>query len=296
MFGVSLGLWFGSLMFWSVASNTLPGPEDCVDARARCSYRGSCYKSLHSYMVDCADVLAGRTTRCPFACQRALISLTSTEIGLALSTCDCGENEFCRLSKERIEVCRPEVSHATADDTVVSCSVAKWICAADNLCSTALDFYHRLCRSMFHGRKCTPRCNNSLAILDRQEKASKLKDCYCDGREDFPCRTIKMNTQRLCYGKDDWDGDHHFPVTTPETKSGSSTRTPCCLIFYLIACVLPVLTFRTSDSMSSLPQSTPSDEIEQTISKIDWTHTQQMKSTWHSTKQWPWWWTSEAKH
>ncbi|GFU03916.1 hypothetical protein NPIL_398301 [Nephila pilipes] len=296
MFGVSLGSLLGSLMFWSAAANTLPGPEDCEVARTRCGYRAGCYSALHSYMVDCADVLAGRTTKCPLACQKALISLTSTEFGLALSACDCGENEFCRLSKERIEVCRPEVSHATADDTVVSCSVAKWICGADVLCSTALDYYHRLCRSMFHGRKCTPRCNNSLAILDRQVKASKLKDCYCDGKEDFPCHVIKMNTERLCYGKGDWDGDHHFPVTTPKSKSGSSTRTPYCLIFYLIVCTLPLLACRTSDSASSLPQSVSSDEIQRTVTVKDFTHTKLLMSSGLSTKQWPWWWTSEGKH
>ncbi|GFY48576.1 hypothetical protein TNIN_474941 [Trichonephila inaurata madagascariensis] len=174
-------------------------------------YYGGGYKPPPRYMV----VLPGaRTNQIPLR-KRALISLTSTEIGLALSTCDCGENEFCRLSKERIEV----------------------------------------------------------LLLDGE-------------------RVTHQKPQRLCYGKDDWEGDHHFPVTTPKTKSGSSTRTPCCLIFYLIACVLSLLTFRTSDSMSSLPQSTASGEIEQTISKIDLTHTQQMKSTWDSTKQWPWWWTS----
>ncbi|GBM30996.1 Growth arrest-specific protein 1 [Araneus ventricosus] len=288
-----LGWCLGPLMFWLVKANTLPAPQDCELARAKCAYRASCYKSLHSYMVDCADVLAGRTTRCPYACQRALISLTSTEFGLSLSTCDCGDNEFCKLSKERIEVCRPEVSHATADDTVVSCSVAKWICAADTLCSTALDYYHRLCRPMFHGRKCTPRCNNSLAILDRQEKASKLKDCYCDGSEDFPCLNIKRNTQKLCYGNDDWNGDHHFPMTTPETQSSSCTGTPCGLLFYLIVCTLPLLACRTSDGESHLPLSKPSDEVEQTVHARHMIDSDQLMMTSRVTKHWPWWWTSE---
>ncbi|KAG8181852.1 hypothetical protein JTE90_003999 [Oedothorax gibbosus] len=223
-------------------ANTLPGPQDCELARAKCAYRAGCYKALHAYMVGCADVLTGRTARCPFSCQRALISLTSTEYGLALSTCDCGDNEFCRKSKERIEVCRPEVSHATADNTVVSCSVAKWICAADTLCSTALDFYHRLCRPMFHGRKCTPRCNNSLAILDRQEKAGKLRDCYCDGSEDFPCYDMKRNTDRLCYGRVDIL-DRHFPKTATARPgqtagSGPSSGRPANVVVYLLKFVV----------------------------------------------------------
>ncbi|GIY18386.1 hypothetical protein CEXT_780501 [Caerostris extrusa] len=241
MFNFFLRCLCGSLMLGSVvATNTFSGLQDCDFARSKCAYRSSCYKALHSYMVGCADVLAGRTTKCPFACTRALISLTSTEYGLSLSTCDCGENEFCRLSKERIEVCRPEVSHAIADDTVVSCSVAKWICAADTLCSTALDFYHRLCRPMFHGRKCTPRCNNSLAILDRQEKATKLKDCFCDGSEDFPCRNIRKYTQRLCYGKHDWEEDFHYiPLTTPKTHSGSSAVT-CHSLLNILSTFHPI--------------------------------------------------------
>lgn len=97
-----------------------------------------------------------------------------------------------------MEVCRPQVLQATRNETVVSCRVAQWICAADPLCSTALDYYHRLCRQMFHGKKCSHRCNNSLAILLRQEKAAKLASCRCDGREDYDCARIRDNMARLC--------------------------------------------------------------------------------------------------
>ena len=47
-------------------------------------------------------------------------------------------------------------------------SVAQWICIADPLCSTALEYYNRFCRSMFAGKKCTLRCKNSISILRRQ--------------------------------------------------------------------------------------------------------------------------------
>jgi growth arrest-specific protein 1 len=50
-------------------------------------------------------------------------------------------------------------------------SVAQWICIADPLCSTALDYYNRFCRSMFAGKKCTLRCKNSISILRRQVSA-----------------------------------------------------------------------------------------------------------------------------
>ncbi|XP_067140339.1 growth arrest-specific protein 1-like [Centruroides vittatus] len=176
-------------------------PEQCEIARMKCAYRVGCGMALRSYMIDCAEVMAGRSKRCPAPCKRALVALMSTEEGQVLVDCDCHNSEFCEQSKERIEVCRPEVMSAMAEDSVVSCSVAQWICAADPLCSTALDYYHRLCRSMFHGRKCTPRCNNSLAILNRQDKATKLRTCYCDGSEDFACHEVKRNTNYLCYGK-----------------------------------------------------------------------------------------------
>jgi len=173
----------------------------CDIARTKCAYRMGCGFSLHGYMVDCADLIAGRTNKCQPSCQRALIALTSTEEGQELIDCDCEGSKFCELNKERIEVCRASVFEAVAEGSIVSCSTARWICLADPVCSTALDFYHRFCRGLFHGRRCTPRCNNSLSILDRQERASKLKTCFCDGSEDFPCQRIKHNTQRLCFGK-----------------------------------------------------------------------------------------------
>ncbi|KFM63217.1 Growth arrest-specific protein 1, partial [Stegodyphus mimosarum] len=286
---LSVAWW--SLIVWSVSANSISAPSECDVARMKCAYRTSCSRALHSYMVDCADVLAGRTTRCPWACKRALISLTSTEMGLALSECDCGDNEFCRSSKERAEVCRPEVSYATADDTVVSCSVAEWICAADPLCSTALDYYHRFCRSMFHGRKCTPRCNNSLAILDRQEKAVKLRNCYCDGSEDFPCHNIKKNTQLLCYGRDEWmDNSPYFPSTTSETDSGSLCPVPSGLI-YLLLCLLVLWTFRTSVSTADY-FTVPTRNCETFITNskcLPYQHLQKRNSEHFKQKIWPWW-------
>ncbi|XP_054717518.1 uncharacterized protein LOC129226913 [Uloborus diversus] len=228
----SLALW------WSVvgAVNSLPGTQDCEEARMKCAYRANCARALHSYMVDCADVLAGRTKRCPWSCKRALISLASSEAGIALAECECGENEFCRRSKERAEVCRPEVSIAIAEGTVVPCAVAEWICAADHLCSTALEYYYRLCRPMFQGRKCTFRCNNSLAILDRQPKAGKLRNCYCDGSEDFPCHAVKKNTQQLCYGRDEWTDDSNNFINSKTDVESSSERASSCGLLCIFLC------------------------------------------------------------
>ncbi|KAF4526774.1 hypothetical protein B566_EDAN012314 [Ephemera danica] len=185
--------------------------ESCEQARLKCAYRVGCGMALQNYLVGCSlvvedndrpapdDPLAGRATarRCPEPCQHALIALTSTDEGKHLMNCRCTD-EFCEQTKRRVEVCRPDVIQATRNETVVSCRVAQWICAADPLCSTALDYYHRFCRAMFHGKRCSHRCNNSLAILLRQEKAAKLASCRCDGREDYDCPRIRENMARLC--------------------------------------------------------------------------------------------------
>lgn len=114
--------------------------------------------------------------------------------------CDCKDDEYCTNSKASVEICRPYVERAH-NQTVVPCLVAQGICAADTQCYTALDYYHRFCRSMFDGRKCSHRCNNSISILQRQQKAAKLSTCWCDGREDYDCPRIRSNMARLCFPK-----------------------------------------------------------------------------------------------
>lgn len=105
---------------------------------------------------------------------------------------------------------------ATRNESVVSCTVAQWICEADALCSKALEYYNEYCRSMFHGKKCSHRCRNSISILRRQEKAAKLTTCKCDGQEDYDCPLIQSNMARLCF---------HVHPTPPEVISSSSSST-----------------------------------------------------------------------
>ncbi|XP_022257569.1 growth arrest-specific protein 1-like isoform X2 [Limulus polyphemus] len=174
--------------------------QSCEEVQTKCASREGCGTALRRYMVHCA----GQVSSCPTFCKRALISLTSTPEGREFMMCDCNGSEDCQLRKQRVEICRPEVIRATAEDAVVSCSVAHWICVADLKCSKALEYYIQLCHGMFSGYKCTHRCNNSLAILNRQDKAEKLRTCYCDGSEEFPCRRMKVNMERLCYGREDF--------------------------------------------------------------------------------------------
>lgn len=175
-------------------------PQRCDDARLKCAFRLDCSQALSAYMIHCADLIAGTVPKdqCPSKCSKALIALASTEQGAQLEECDCGGSQFCRLSKERVEVCREQVEHEIADDTVVSCSTAKFICSSNTQCLTALAYYNKFCKAMFRGRHCSRRCLNSFNILQRQRAAYKLRTCVCDGTEDFPCEAIKQNTELLC--------------------------------------------------------------------------------------------------
>lgn len=184
-----------TIMFTSTASSSMR----CDDARLRCAYRTGCGLALQHYVTDCTPVLQG--DNCSESCQHALIALTSTEQGKELMTCQCARgDELCQQSKQRVEVCRPSVTTAM-NRTRLSCRIATLICNADGLCRTALNYYNKLCKSMFDGRKCTRRCRNSINILMRQEKAAKLSTCLCDGSEEYDCKEIHHNMNSLCFGK-----------------------------------------------------------------------------------------------
>ena len=123
----------------------------CEVARIKCAHRQGCGLALQHYMVDCADLISGKTEECNLHCQRALIALMSSDEGQALIECDCHGSEFCENSRAKIAVCRPQVLEAIAVDSVVACGTAQWICLADSACSTALGYYYANCRGMFKG-------------------------------------------------------------------------------------------------------------------------------------------------
>ncbi|XP_015185267.1 PREDICTED: growth arrest-specific protein 1-like isoform X2 [Polistes dominula] len=184
-----------TMMFTYTKSTSI----SCEDARLRCAYRIGCGMALQHYVTGCASVLQG--DKCSESCQHALIALTSTDEGKELMMCQCTpDDEFCQQSKQKVENCRSSVTTAM-NKTRVSCRIATWICNADALCQTALSYYNKFCKSMFHGKKCTHRCRNSLNILRRQEKAAKLTTCLCDGSEEYDCKGIHHNMNTLCFGK-----------------------------------------------------------------------------------------------
>lgn len=204
-------------MLWIMIVAALVGAANCLsceEARLKCMYRVGCGRALQNYAMDCSIVLQGENpTYCPQLCQHSLIALTSTEEGKHLMNCECSD-EFCADQKRRVEVCRPEVMKQV-NEPILPCRVAQWICVADTMCSTALEYYNQFCRSMFHGKKCTLRCNNSISILRRQEKAAKLTTCRCDGTEDYDCHAIQKNMERLCFHKH--QRVHHPPQRKNDT-------------------------------------------------------------------------------
>ena len=185
------------------------GPEmipardvSCSMATLACANRDGCGLALEQYLLSCSDLVQGEDDTCNRQCQLSLIALLSTPEGERLMECQC-EDDGCLRQKQRIEPCRSEVTWNTRPDTVVTCTTATWICAADVTCATAMDYYNRNCQKMFRGEKCSRRCKNSLDIMLRQPAAAKLATCYCEGNEDFECINIRRNTDVLCFGKKD---------------------------------------------------------------------------------------------
>ena len=185
------------------------GPEmipardvSCSMATLACANRDGCGLALEQYLLSCSDLVQGEDDTCSRQCQLSLIALLSTPEGERLMECHC-EDDGCLRQKQRIEPCRSEVTWNTRPDTVVTCTTATWICAADVTCATAMDYYNRNCQKMFRGEKCSRRCKNSLDIMLRQPAAAKLATCYCEGNEDFECINIRSNTDVLCFGKKD---------------------------------------------------------------------------------------------
>ncbi|XP_023316795.1 growth arrest-specific protein 1-like [Trichogramma pretiosum] len=192
----------------------------CDDANLRCAYRAGCGRALQHYLTRCASVLQGDVNECPEFCQHALIGLMSTDEGKELMTCQCAKDDaLCRRSKQRAEICRASVT-STLNRERVSCRVAQWICNGDVQCSTALQYYNGYCKRMFHGKKCTKHCRNSINILRRQEKAAKLSTCFCDGTEDYDCNAIQRNMEVLCFNKP--SSPRHNYDDMPNRTSSSS--------------------------------------------------------------------------
>ncbi|ENN74604.1 hypothetical protein HUJ04_004714 [Dendroctonus ponderosae] len=238
-------MWFTMLPVVAFAAVVYGIP--CEEARMKCMYRVGCGKALQNYMVGCSLVLQeSAIDYCPKVCEYSLIALVSTEEGKALMECECSD-PYCQHEKERTEICKPSVIK-TINEPVVACRIAQRICNANAACATAFDYYQRNCKAMFHGKKCTPKCHNSISILRRQEKAQQLKMCTCDGKEDYDCPKIQRNMEKLCFHK----AHHRYNATTPtvnvhseQTPEVIRTSSSECLRVSLIVLFVSLLLLRT---------------------------------------------------
>lgn len=209
---------------------------------------------------------AAAVGRCPERCKWALMSLVSVEddIGRDYLTCDCARSEACLQIKSNISACADDVQRAAerltdqADPApgggggesapAVSCHLAWMLCQADTSCSTALVFYERFCADPWRfsaatntivaaaaeddaddagaSLRCTRRCSNSVFVLYRQAKASRLKRCYCDDG-DATCARIRGNTARLCphNSADAWSSTLRLSQTQAAAAAPRSART-----------------------------------------------------------------------
>ena len=225
-------VWTVLLMVLSVGLAGTASAEQCKTAQSKCMAQLGCGMALHNYLMSCGELIHGQTNRCSSACKKAIISLLSTQDqeGENLMTCDCQGNQFCRLQKDRLEVCSNDVmtAMATINDprATINCSLADLICSADTTCLTALDYYKRHCGKLFSGTKCTARCNNSLTILYRQVKARKLRTCQCDGQEQYDCNTVRHNTQTLCFGRSNPHRHHQHRSRKSTEAPAASHPTP----------------------------------------------------------------------
>ncbi|KAG9509325.1 Growth arrest-specific protein 1, partial [Fragariocoptes setiger] len=189
----------GDKQTWTQPTTDDKPITDCDQAYMRCALRKACAPALKAYNDECADLMANKTSQCSARCVKAMIALRSSSEGAELARCDCQSSEYCRQNKQRALQCQAHVERAMRPDVRVSCSTATWICGADQLCATALEYYYRNCETpLLSERRCTARCNNSVSILYRQVSAAKLLTCFCDGSEEFPCQKYKTYTERLC--------------------------------------------------------------------------------------------------
>ena len=174
--------------------------ENCDLSLKKCTVRMTCGLALHDYRISCKQELYGKTnTSCSELCQLAIISLANTAEGYDYLNCDCADNTYCNLIRNRTKSCYPEV-----DPVSKSCRISELYCKADPTCVEAWNYYRYLCDKTFVGKECTKRCNDSLAILMRHRVGVNVRDCSCDQSDSSydKCRTEQNNLQKLCYGTD----------------------------------------------------------------------------------------------
>lgn len=188
----------------------------CMAARNGCISRIACSMALNNFHIACDRVKLGQVAHCTDSCMRAIVALITVDggVGMDYLTCDCAGNPDCKTWKNRMAVCSDDALEALRsldNEDRVSCSLARMLCEANSRCLSDLEYYEELCSNMWvkHSSKkleCSPRCNNSAAILYRQTRGAKLKNCICDNTDpvvdEETCINMRYNTQTYCFGSE----------------------------------------------------------------------------------------------
>lgn len=231
----------------SSSSSATSGKMDCTIALGKCTRRMSCGIALHDYRISCKQELYGVSKNCSELCQLSIISLASTPEGYDYIHCDCAQNEYCRLTRQRTEPCNPKRNNRQEVDM---CRGAELVCRADTVCNTSYDYYKRHCNDLIKGRtrECSRRCNNTVSLLWRQKAGHSLRNCTCE-KGSTKCRRERESVMRSCIGLEGFKAGY--------TSSSTSITSRSKELLFLTSCTISLfLWIHLLASFSYCPSST----------------------------------------
>lgn len=193
----------------SINSNPISRRLECTAALSKCTRQMTCGMALHDYRISCKQELYGSVTNCSELCQLAMISLVQTSEGNEYLNCDCGNNDYCRLVRNRTKLCYPR-SKTAIREQIQSCKGAELYCKSDSTCSNSHEYYRGHCKNLLSGktRECSRRCNNTINLLYRQKYGNFLKNCTCDSNSSSRCKREKENIMRYCIKVEGYKASH----------------------------------------------------------------------------------------
>lgn len=193
----------------SINSNPISRRLECTAALSKCTRQMTCGMALHDYRISCKQELYGSVTNCSELCQLAMISLVQTSEGNEYLNCDCGNNDYCRLVRNRTKLCYPR-SKTAIREQIQSCKGAELYCKSDSTCSNSYEYYRGHCKNLLSGktRECSRRCNSTINLLYRQKYGNFLKNCTCDSNSSSRCKREKENIMRYCIKVEGYKASH----------------------------------------------------------------------------------------
>lgn len=133
---------------------------------------------------------------CPLTCAQAIKNLTSLPQGKAMESCACDSDSVCLTIKARMQRC---VRSSEGNYTIMGCTEARKRCDKDrHNCFKTQQKFLKKCSALISGTNCTRECKDSQDELLNSELGKALNDCECDGWEEYICRGIRANYEKLC--------------------------------------------------------------------------------------------------